>query len=454
MIEKLKEIVGEENILTENLEEYSEDLTENEASVPLAVVKPGTVEEVIRIVKLANENSVPLVPALARTNVAGLCIPPKGGVVVDLLRMKKILEFSKDEMYLVIEPGVTFQDVREFLDGTGFDIGYPLSPPYATVVGNFLLDGLVNLSLKYGSTSRWINGLEVVLPTGELVRIGTCAVAKSWFSRAPLPDITGLFINWQGTTGIVTKMGIQVWPKPRLRKRFFFIFSKTETCLKSFRELAKTGFYDDMGALSWATAKRFFGAWKPVQKDPAEPEFLLYLDISANIKEEFKIKVNFTRKTVREILGSLDIDNLLKFAPELKKFAEFPMTLDFLLEHGLSWVGAYGPMCKLEEAVKCGMKIMQEEGFPPVVVIRPMLQGHFTVARFIESFNKDNEKEEVRKLNLRILRTILDLGYVPYKAPKWAVEELKRRDETGFFKLVERMRKFLDPKGIMNPERL
>ncbi|NVM03687.1 MAG: FAD-dependent oxidoreductase, partial [Candidatus Helarchaeota archaeon] len=110
LIEELKKIVGEEWV-TDRPEEliiYSKDMTENEPSKPDVVVMPKSTEEVQKIVKLANEKKIPLTPYVAGANVGGLAIPTKGGILIDLKRMDQILEVDESNMYVIVEPGVTF----------------------------------------------------------------------------------------------------------------------------------------------------------------------------------------------------------------------------------------------------------------------------------------------------------------------------------------------------------
>ncbi|MHA1252385.1 MAG: FAD-binding oxidoreductase [Candidatus Helarchaeota archaeon] len=220
MLKELIDIVGEEFVSNrpEELFLYSKDMTENYESEPDIVVMPGSTEEVQKIVKLANKNKIPITPYVAGSNVGGLTIPYKKGIIIDLKRMNRVIEINKKDMYIIIEPGFTFGHLRKLLNEelTEFEYSFPFAPPYSSVLVNALLQGLGNLSHKYGSMSEYINGLEVVLPTGNLLKVGACAVSPYWFSRSPLPDLIGLFVGFQGTTGIVTKGSVCLWPKPQL----------------------------------------------------------------------------------------------------------------------------------------------------------------------------------------------------------------------------------------------
>jgi FAD/FMN-containing dehydrogenase len=140
----------------------------------------------------------------------------------------------------------------------------------------------------------------------------------------------------------------------------------------------------------------------------------------------------------------------------LQPFAELPARLGFLLDHeggGLTWIGTFGPMEKLEEGARQGMRIVEAGGNPPLVVVRPMKGGHFAVLRFILRFDKKSETARVRETLVALGRALMELGYVPYKCPATLYEEVARRIDPGFRALMERLRKAMDPGGILNPDR-
>jgi FAD/FMN-containing dehydrogenase len=290
-------------------------------------------------------------------------------------------------------------------------------------------------------------------------------VSPSWFSRSPLPDTTGLFVNWQGTTGVVTKLAVQAWPMRLLRERRFIMCRRAEDGLALMLKLGKTGLYDDVGALSWPISRYLLAIHRPGPRDPAEPELYLYVDLSADSSAELAAKRTAledhllrAKKAGAKMERPLDVRALVALDPAFEKLAELPARLDGLLDHpggGLSWVGTYGPPAQVIEGGRRGMELMQRHGFPPLLVSRPMRGGHFTVLRFIEIFDRHDPAEVQRLATLQreILQMLLELGYLPYKAPGWAVEELLPRMDPGSRALVARLRATLDPNGILQPER-
>ncbi len=468
LIEKLTGIVGPDSVAADaaTLYIYSQDMTENEPGPPDVVVMPESIDQVQAIVRLASSERVPLTPFVAGANVGGLAIPAEGGILVDLKRLRRI-EVNREDMYAIVEPGVTFGHFRAHLDKHHPDLrySYPLSPPYTSVMCNALLDGLNNLSYRHGAMSEWINSLEAVLPDGELVRVGAAAVSPHWFGRAPLPDLVGLFIAWQGTTGIVTRMAVQLWPKHPLSRRLFIMTYDVDGTYKLQQRLARLELMDDIASLSWPAGKMLLGATGRLTRLPEEPLCYAYAEVSGQNKREIKVKskaveeaIKAVRRQGHEIDAPLDVEMLVKINPEYAKLADFPTTLNFLLAYGgggFSWVGSFGPPSRWAEGVRRSMEIMERHGYPPLIVARPLKGGHFYALRPIIPFDRTAEgiRERIRAVLEEIAEALLDSGYIPYKAPAWAAAKIMERADPNWVKLLRRVKETLDPDRIMNPGR-
>lgn len=191
--EALVEIVGEEYVSNrpEELYIYSFDLGTTEPHRPQYVVSPRTTEDVQKIVKLANKENVPVVPLGGGLSLAGLAVPFQGGIVVDLKRMDSIIEVDEQARYAVVECGVSQGQLTSYLERWYPRLTHsePGAPPTATIVGNLAIHGQGDLAQPYGFNSDMLNGLEVVLPTGEVCRFGSCSIGASWFTQHPLPDV-------------------------------------------------------------------------------------------------------------------------------------------------------------------------------------------------------------------------------------------------------------------------
>ncbi|MHA1144076.1 MAG: FAD-binding oxidoreductase [Candidatus Helarchaeota archaeon] len=465
---ELKEIVGEEWVsdFPEELHAYSYDMTEHPPSMPDYVVMPQTPEEIQKIIKLANEHKIPVVPFVTGNNVGGLTIPLKGGIVVDLKRMDRIIRLDEDDMYLIIEPGVTFGHVKRFLENTGFRYCYPNAPPFASVMANALLGGLNNLSLKHGNMSHVINGIEAVLPTGELIRIGSCALwDEHWWSLGSLPDLLGLFINWQGMSGIVTKMAIQVWPKKPINHILVVLSYDLASTYDFVRKVTHYEILDDLLLMSMETIKMVNGVpyGKAVHLE-GEPRWALVLDVSANIELEYKAKYKMIHDSFKE-LKKADPNALFTTAEVAEKlygrrmgdFQRLPFAIGGMLEYGgNTWVGTY--MTTKPEAVVKGVEkafeIIRKYDFESCLYTRSMSGHHYFAFRFLLRFSKEKgESERMQKCNKELLDTLLEQGAFPYKTPAWASETIIKRVNENWYELFKKVKKTIDPNGIMNPGR-
>lgn len=470
LLEELKRLVGPGAVSTDPnvLAEVNADMTENPEGRAEACVAVASLTELQSVVRLAAAHRIALTPRIAGTNLGGLTLASRGGWVVDLRPMRQIVELDLDDMRAVIEPGVTFGQLRAELDRhePRLTVGYPLAPPETSVLANCLLDGLGNLSLRHGSMGEWINGLEVVRADGSLLRTGAWALGGTTpFSRGPLPDLTGLFVSFQGTTGMVSKLALELWPAPAYRSRSFVLAYSRAATMRALRELPRLDVLSDMGGLSWPTGKMLFGVQHPRERDPAEPEFFFYLDIGAAsqglLDEKRRVVLEYLaelRKEGLKIEDPLDLPALLRLEPKFERLADFPTRLDFLLDHpdgGLTWVGTYGPLSRFERATERGIAIVERHGFPPMIVARPMKGGHFAVLRFIQVFRRSDseDRQRVHTCNVELCDALGEEGFVTYKTPAWAVTRYSNRLDPGFVRLLKETRTLLDPAGILNPGR-
>ena len=219
---ELNNIAGKENITTsrEDLICYSYDAT-NQKFLPDAVVFPKSAEEISLILKLANKDAFPVIPRGAGSGFSGGSLPVEGGVVVSLERMNKILKIDTDNLVAIVEPGVVTGDFQEEAEKLG--LFYPPDPSslkFCTIGGNIAECAGGPRAVKYGVTKDYVLGLEVVLPTGEIVNTGV-QTAKGVVGY----DLTKLMVGSEGTLGIVTKAVLKLLPLPEATKTMFAVFS-------------------------------------------------------------------------------------------------------------------------------------------------------------------------------------------------------------------------------------
>ncbi|MFX0071534.1 MAG: FAD-binding oxidoreductase [Candidatus Hermodarchaeota archaeon] len=449
-----------------NLYPYSYDATECEPHMPDFVVLPENVEQIQKLVKFCNLNKIPLVPYITGNNIGGLTIPQQGGIICDFgKRMNKIIKIHESLMYALLEPGVTFGQLKKHLNENHptLKYGYTYAPPYASVVGNVLLSGLTNLSCSYGGMADWINGLEVVLNNGEVVRTGSCFISKelkynNWFSRYPIPDLTGLFVCWQGMTGLVTKAAVQLWSKKEFNAALVVIVYEHEACAEVIRELGRSECCEDISAVSQEYAKMQFGLKKP-KKLPKEPDYALIISISGQTKELLDAKLNYIKHILEKIKNShprIFVSNYYTFTSILgdkfKDFHDLPSVLSGLYEYdGLTWVGSYANPDNLGPLLEKTHQLYEKYEMGPIIFAKSMKAGHFCVFRPILRFSKNIEEEKVKELQHEFLEVMLDYDCVPYKTPAWMTDIIRKRCDPNWIKLFERIKKTMDPENIFNP---
>ena len=465
------EIFGEENVSDNSVDlyPYSYDMTEGKPKMPDFVVIPENNEQLVKLVKYCNSNLIPIVPYISGNNVGGLTIPQKGGIIVDFgKKMNKILHVNENMMYALLEPGVTFGHLKKHLDDNypNLRYSYPYAPPYAGVVGNVLLSGMNNLSCKIGSMGDSVNGLEVILSNGTVARIGSCFYGKeeadpdSWFSRYPMPDLMGLFVNWQGMTGLVTKCAVQLWPKNPIEKVFLgVVFGLTDVGVV-LRELGKTEVMDDISAVSTEVVKMSVEIPNP-KKFPGEPDFAVLFPISAKTEKQFEAKKEILFDRIEELNNEgrniilVDVDEFAKiFNLRVRCHIDLPSVILSLYEYsGLTWFGSYMNTNNFEKLIEKVDAVFHKHDVPPFIYMKSMKQSHYGIFRPIMRYNKFKEEEKIHEVLDEITEICIDQGCIPYKAPSWMTEKLRKKINPGWLELFEKIKQCMDPNNIFNPGR-
>ena len=193
-IQELKQIVGTENVRDDLVERqaYSRDMSVH-VGVPDVIVFAHSTEQVSKIMALANERKIPVIPRGSGSSVTGAVLAPTGGIILDVSRMNRIREINREDGYAVVEPGVILDNLNAALAPTHFYPPDPSSGPLASIGGTVNTNASGERAVKYGGTKDWIMGLEVVLADGRVLRTGT-VVSKSSSGF----DLTHLFIGSEG----------------------------------------------------------------------------------------------------------------------------------------------------------------------------------------------------------------------------------------------------------------
>jgi len=242
IVDELKQIVGTRYVIygdEEKLQPYSHDEVPGAeyAHMPEAVVRPATAEEIGAIMKLANRKMIPVTPRGAGSGLSGGAVPVCGGIVVLFDRMNKILELDRENMMIVVEPGVITNEINEFLEEYElFYAGYPMSLETCSIGGNVAENAGGGKAIKYGVTSRYVLGLDVVTPTGEIVGLGGKLIK----------DVSGysmvqLMVGSEGTLGLFTKITLKLLPLPKAQVDLLCLFKSSEEAIGAVPKIMTMG---------------------------------------------------------------------------------------------------------------------------------------------------------------------------------------------------------------------
>jgi len=230
IIEQLRAIVGPDNVATErqDLICYGYDATQMEF-LPSAVVHPANPEEVAAVLKLANRERFPVFPRGAGSGFTGGALPKAGGVVLVTTRMNRILRIDTENLIAEVEPGVVTETFQLAVEKLG--LFYPPDPAslkFSTLGGNVAENAGGPRCVKYGVTRDFVMGLEVVLPTGEIIRTGT-----ETYKAVVGYDLTKLLCGSEGTLGVITKIIFKLLPLPEAKKTMLTIFDSIDGAAKA-----------------------------------------------------------------------------------------------------------------------------------------------------------------------------------------------------------------------------
>lgn len=235
---QLAQIVGKDNILTSkiSLASYAYDASPYQGR-PGVVVFPISTEMVVEVVKFANKHNLPIMPRGAGSCLSGGAIAPEGSIVISFSRMNRIIDINPENRIAVVEPGITNKQVQLAADPYGLMFAPdPASQNISTIGGNIAENAGGIRGVKYGSTKDHILGLEVVLPSGEIIVTGDI--------NSPLEpeiDLTYFFCGSEGTLGIVTKAWLALTPINPKVKTMTAIFNSLENAGSCVAEIIAKG---------------------------------------------------------------------------------------------------------------------------------------------------------------------------------------------------------------------
>lgn len=306
ILTELIDIVGERNVLVEEerLETYSHDETNAEeyGHMPEVAVTPTTTEQVAEIVKLANRHLIPVTPRGAGSGLSGGAIPDLGGIILSLEKMNKILEIDYSNMCVVAEAGIVTNELNNAVAEHGLLFaGYPMSLESCFLGGNIAENAGGGKAVKYGVTGRYILGLELVTPTGDVV----------WLGGKLSKDVTGydlkqLVIGSEGTLGIVTKAIVRLIGLPTAQGDLLCLFATPKAAIDTVPILMARGpvptSIEFMDRLSVQTSCEYLNENLPYEKAGA----MLLVELDGTDPQRLELELEETGELLMDN-GALEV---------------------------------------------------------------------------------------------------------------------------------------------------
>ncbi len=469
VLARLKEIAGGTRVAAdpETLYVYSRCMAPDSAVAAGAVVMPESVEEVQAVARLCNEELLPLAAYVTGAGPGGYSYGPPGGIIIDLKRMDRIIEVNEKSWYALIEPAVTFAALKAHLEKNhrGFVLGYPYAPPSAPVTAEALAAAAADLSLRHGDMSEWIRGMEVVLPSGEVVDTGAGEKDKRTLKNSPLSDIAALMAASRGQAGICTKLAIHIQPRPaHTEKRFVLAYGFPEA-FRIMREAATTLEFDDLALFSNLVMKGALAAGrgpKWIEASQGEPAAFLVVAFSGANPDETRNKdailAGIVRRQRRRGVEMIDAADLREINPGFASLADPPTSMGFIMDQGRGCparLDARGPADNMAAAAETGAGVIERHGFRPLLVCRAVRGLQSAAMSFMVPHDSGDSaaRERLGECMHELTASLLDLGFTPTRPHDHAAREFMERESPQLTGLHAKIRMVIDPNGIMDPMR-
>ena len=482
--EKLVKIVGAGNVSYEQatLDEYSRDMSFVNSVRPVCVIKPTNADAIQKIVNLANETLTPLVPVSSGPpHFRGDTVPGTGGaVIVDLSKMKKIINVDRARRVAMVEPGVTFGELIPAAEKEGLRLNMPLLPRKSkTVIGSMLEREPVIMPKYQWDISDPLACVEVIFGTGDEFRTGQAAgpgtVKEQWavggVQKAPYgPGVASwhrLIQGAQGTMGIVTWASLRCEILPSLEEPFVVGSSNLDTLLEMASWLIRLRMVNECFILNNTNLAAIFAKKWPKDyqnlKD-ALPTWTLFYTVagyeffpeervSSHIKDITKITQRLGVEAVKAA-GRVSANEILKM---VQQPSEEPY-----------WKLRYKGACedvffltindKLEGQIGVMNDLVEKAGYPTSdmgVYLQPIVQGTGCHCEFNLFYNPENATEvaRIKELSTLAVKNLMAKGAF-FSRPYGESAGMIINRDAATVSVLTKLKKIFDPNNVMNPGKL
>ncbi|MDF1591828.1 MAG: FAD-linked oxidase C-terminal domain-containing protein [Desulfobacterales bacterium] len=451
--EKLMEFLGPEQV-TDGLIDmisYSYDASDH-SHRPLAAVWPVNTEQVIRVLQLANQERFAVIPRGAGTGLAGAAVPSQGrdSVVLDLMRMNKIVGIHILDRQAIVQPGVIYAELDKELAKVGYFFPPdPASSMACTIGGNVATNAGGIRGAKYGTTRDYVLGLEVVLPSGKLMRTGShCIKSSSGL------DIARLFVGSEGVLGVITEITLKINPKPLAFHTGLAYFASLKAAGEAVAGIMSSGIVPSVMEIMDSNTLELLKNNNKMEIAQAEACILVETDGYTDAEAEFqmdKVIEVFTRCGAIEQQTTSSSEKSAKLWRIRKSISGLAASMR---PNNVS-EDVTVPISQVPVMLDEIAKIVREEGFPFVIF------GHAGDGNLHPKVMYDkNEPDQVRRLGNvveKVFRLTCALGGTLTgehgiglaKAPYMSLEH-----DAEAMALMRGIKRLVDPNNILNPGKM
>ena len=482
---RLTEIFGKERVRDDEgtLLRYAQDQSFSPRRMPGYVVFAETVEEVQRLLKLANETGTPVVPFSSGLNFHGAALPDQGGIILDMSRMNRILHVDEKNWFAVVEPGVTYEQLQGELMRRGFRIMVPFGVhPARSVLTSYLERDPVLASASFEHGNFLIMDTEIVLPDGEVFKTGLWSSGGE--PGGPLGPVRNiLFRLWtgaQGTLGVMTRMVVQISPFVRERKVYCIAYNDLSEAIEPLRMIQKREIGLECFLLNrFNLAALFSEEWRIPDEFPASPKasesfdrlrkllppWLMIICIQGGVRQPAG-KIAYEEDALKEVCEKLNVAVTGSLAPlmgfDRLLLKEMMQPWGILKKfnyrgsvHDISFKTSLAQVVRME-AVLNG--VCDAGGYDSSSVggyILPLERGRALHCEFDLHCDRNDpaETEKVRRVWFKGSEALMnERAYFDRPYGSWADMVFKR---SGNYTLkLKEIKVELDPRGILNPGKL
>lgn len=466
--ERLAKIVGDERVSDQDFARLAVSVESTAIGIsflspfsemfalPKVVVKPRTTDQVVEIVKFANETKVPIVVKGGGAGASYGTLSSKKGILIDITDMESIVKIDEPSMAVRVQAGITWGKLRHELGKLGLRPG-PLGPHGtwgATIGGALSYDSCCVDSHHYGQLSEDLLTLQVVLPTGAVIETGseTNPNSKFYHRYCNGPDLAGLFLGASGSLGIITEASIRMYPKEEFTAHATYGFEKLADSCQAMHEISRMGYNHDFWMLCGSHTVEL-GYPEPLNKTEA----VLALYTAAHHEKTIGVHTEKWSATVRKWKAKeLDPSFADKFASDYSGF-------ETAAGQSLAWgIVIIWPVLripevhpKVERFLKDNEDVMMGDSGKKLWSVTSSGGAKHPMCNYGYGFTADRSNPNIRSRAFEVLKQMqkdavqygaafYDLGRLPLVDYIWNVAEPTRS-------LLKTLKKAVDPNNIMNP---